>query len=110
MDEGTFRTLDKVDFLGKGTYRVKSIKLDDVIRRLNIKKVDLIKIDVEGAEYRVLRGGIRILKKVNPKLVIEIHENLGVNKDIILKFLSKFNYKVVHEYKASKRVYELFLS
>lgn len=37
---------------------------------------ELIKIDVEGAEYDVLQGGLRTLKKHKPILVIEVHSKL----------------------------------
>lgn len=44
--------------------------LDDVAEA---SKVDWIKIDVEGAELGVLRGGLRTLKAHHPRLLIEDH-------------------------------------
>ena len=38
-----------------------------------VKKLDWIKIDTEGQEFRVLRGGIETLKQHHPKLLIETH-------------------------------------
>ena len=35
--------------------------------------VDWIKIDVEGVELQVLKGGIETLKRYRPKLLIEDH-------------------------------------
>jgi len=32
-----------------------------------------MKIDVEGAEVQVLRGGIGVLRKYKPTLILEIH-------------------------------------
>lgn len=34
-------------------------------------RVDWIKIDVEGAEVSVLKGGMKLLKKHRPKLIVE---------------------------------------
>jgi FkbM family methyltransferase len=48
---------------------VKSELLDNVVP-LNVK-IDLIKIDVEGAEFQVLRGASKILKGSNPVLIFE---------------------------------------
>tara|TARA_A100001015_G_scaffold300751_1_gene386631 strand:- start:288 stop:581 length:294 start_codon:yes stop_codon:yes gene_type:complete len=35
------------------------------------QKIDLIKIDVEGAEFNVLKGAKRILKEYRPIIIIE---------------------------------------
>ena len=42
---------------------------------------DLIKIDVEGAEVRVLMGAVNLLKNCCPRLVIEVHH--GQQKEIL---------------------------
>ena len=39
--------------------------------------LDLVKIDVEGAEPKVLGGMTRILKEVRPALFIEFHDEVG---------------------------------
>ena len=44
-------------------------KLDDVIPEATI--IDFIKIDVEGAEFDVLKGGEELLKKNKPYLIFE---------------------------------------
>lgn len=36
-------------------------------------EVDLMKIDVEGAELRVLRGAVRTLETMKPKIIVEVH-------------------------------------
>jgi FkbM family methyltransferase len=48
---------------------VDTAKLDDVVPQ-NIS-IDFIKIDVEGAELEVLRGGLRLLKRDRPFIVFE---------------------------------------
>ena len=53
--------------------------------------MDLIKIDVEGAEYFVLLGMKNLLKKGNPKLIIEI-SNKTINLKELLKYLEKMGY------------------
>ena len=37
--------------------------LDDLLKELNMTHVDWMKIDVEGAELAVLKGGERTLKE-----------------------------------------------
>jgi len=45
---------------------VKARKIDTLLTELNIERVDLFKIDVEGAEMKVLKGGENFLKKGKP--------------------------------------------
>jgi len=88
--------------LKKDTHHVGKIivdveTLDSIVSRLNIKRVDLIKIDVEGSEVDVLKGAQKILKTYHPKIICE-----SLNKESeeeITKILKKFKYttKRVHK-------------
>ena len=53
-------------------YAVRGRPIDDVVRELNLTRVDAIKIDVEGAEVGVLRGTVNTLRRFHPKVVIEV--------------------------------------
>src|SRR5207247_124015 len=48
--------------------------IDDLLAKRNCPAVSLIKIDVQGAEERVLRGATRTLEKSHPALFIEIDD------------------------------------
>jgi FkbM family methyltransferase len=52
---------------------VKTGKLDSVIDGLGLNKIKLIKIDVEGAESKVLRGASRTIEQCRPYLIIDLH-------------------------------------
>lgn len=73
-------------------------KLDDVLAETGIKKVDLIKIDVEGFEMNVLQGAISTLKTSKPVLFIELDENnLREQQSCaseLITFLHRLNYTV----------------
>ncbi|MCP8315419.1 MAG: FkbM family methyltransferase, partial [archaeon] len=45
-------------------------KLDDVVNELKIEKVDMIKMDAEGAELEILKGAENTLKRNNIHLAI----------------------------------------
>lgn len=53
-------------------YPVRGRPIDQIVRELNLSRVDAIKIDVEGAEVLVLRGALETLKRFHPKLVVEV--------------------------------------
>jgi FkbM family methyltransferase len=46
-------------------------RLDDVLEQCGISGVDLVKIDVEGAEVGLLAGATNLLRSVRPLLLIE---------------------------------------
>jgi FkbM family methyltransferase len=47
-----------------------TISIDDFIKEKNIKKLDFIKMDIEGSELKVLQGAKNSLIKYKPKLAI----------------------------------------
>lgn len=52
--------------------KVEALTLDEIVRSYGIKRVNLVKIDVEGNEMEVLRGGEKSLELID-KIVIECH-------------------------------------
>lgn len=63
---------------GRGKVKkVPSITLSEIVSRLSIKKIDFMKIDIEGAEEFVLRSSVDILKQHRPRIVIEPHMVAG---------------------------------
>jgi FkbM family methyltransferase len=81
---------------------VKANTLDYILQSNGIKheNVNWIKIDVEGAEYEVLKGAKNTLSKSNNiSLLIEIHnlsENLNYYEPI-KEFLNSYNFKIEFE-------------
>jgi FkbM family methyltransferase len=47
-------------------------RLDDVVRKANVDRVDVMKVDVEGAELGVLEGAHDVLSRDHPILVLEL--------------------------------------
>jgi FkbM family methyltransferase len=70
--------------------------LDNQIVKLGVQKLNMIKIDVEGAELQVLQGGKNTLETFRPKLLIEINREAckagGYEAEDILIFLSNYGY------------------
>ncbi|MBA3044803.1 MAG: FkbM family methyltransferase [Euryarchaeota archaeon] len=47
-------------------------RLDDFVAKKKISRIDFVKIDVEGAELLVLKGGLETLKQLKPILFVEM--------------------------------------
>jgi FkbM family methyltransferase len=80
--------------------KVKADTLDQVISRLNLGDIDLIKVDVEGAEKQVFEGATQLLSgKHKPAIIFECAEGLcsafGHNVYDVLRKLSDFGYRLI---------------
>lgn len=84
---------DKRAFVSK----IQSYKLSTIAKKYNLKKVDFIKCDIEGAESVVFQDA-EFFAKYNPKIIIGDHkvDNFTVPASIyFIKDLLKWGYKDV---------------
>lgn len=77
---------------------VSSINLDQFCKEKNVESIDLIKIDVEGFELKVLKGLTEMLKSHKVRhLFIEIVERhlerAGNSSEELIHFMNQFSYK-----------------
>lgn len=75
---------------------VQAIKGDEYFSNNPIPKMDLIKMDIEGAEYFALQGLKETLKKYKPIILIEISEpilhNNHLKKEQLISFFEELQY------------------
>ena len=87
-----FQEGDMANSGGKGKkISCKAIRLDS----LEIDEVDLLKIDVEGAEVSVIKGGVDALSRFHPRLIIETHSKLL--RKTVEEYLFAIGYRLTHE-------------
>lgn len=87
---------------------VQTIAIDQYAIEKNIEHIDIMKIDVEGAEIQVLSGMNKLLKENPPSLIIAevlptqvyLSDSNGLNADVhaakpidVINFLCKFDYE-----------------
>lgn len=80
------------------TIKIKTLD-SEVFEKQRLNKLDAIKIDVEGFEYRVLKGGSKSLETFKPVLFIElIDSNLKENgssaTNLVAELIENYSYEV----------------
>lgn len=90
---------ENIDFEGKeikadNKYQIFSTNIDQIIAYQILNVPDYIKIDVDGVEHLILKGGIELFK--NPKILeiqIEINENYFDQHNNVLKIMNECLFK-----------------
>lgn len=64
--------------------RVPIATLDDLFAAVPLERLSLIKIDVEGFEFDVVKGGLRLIERERPALIIEMVNESAVQAGQLL--------------------------
>ena len=70
----------------------QTLTVDRVVAERGLPAPDLVKLDIEGAEFRALRGMQATLRRSSPALVIEVH-SAEVERDCT-RYLADLGYRV----------------
>lgn len=83
----------------KDTSGVPSISLDDFVEKEKPSKIDFIKIDTDGHEYEVFKGGEKAIAKYRPKIIFEaalyVMDEKNIGFEFYLDYFSRLNYKLM---------------
>jgi len=89
----------------KSTAGADAVTLDTLLAREGITHVDFVKLDVDGHECSVLRGGMTMFKRDKPVMVLELSpyilEEAGDSIDALLGMLSDCGYRL-HSLESNK--------
>jgi FkbM family methyltransferase len=80
---------------------VTSISLDDFVEERGIDRIDIVKMDTEGAEASIIQGGLRRAMPITKRVVMESH----VTKDQVRRLLAPLGFEMVLDYRAENCAY-----
>ena len=84
-----------------GFINVRTITVEDIINSFNIKNLEMIKLDIEGAEVEVIENTLE--KKILPnQILVEFDELIKINKISTNRFFKIHNKLLLHNYKLVK--------
>lgn len=89
---------------------VKTQRLDDYLEQNNIKEVSLIKIDVEGYEYYVLKGTTKFFERIKckPPIICEIfipaYQKGDLSLNMFHDLMTNIGYNAFNIYNPNKRI------
>lgn len=90
-----FKSFAKTASKMNSHFTVPTLTLDSLVERLNLEP-DLVKVDVEGAEYEVLKGGTNLASEGRTVFFIEIHSgpelSITNNTEKILEWCVQMGY------------------
>jgi FkbM family methyltransferase len=49
-------------------------RIDDIVQRLRLERVDIVKMDIEGAEYSALQGAVDTIARFHPTILLELFD------------------------------------
>ncbi|MBM0743189.1 FkbM family methyltransferase [Phormidium sp. CLA17] len=91
------------DFVHEGvtcsnTEMVSVQQLDNLIEEMSVQRIDIIKIDVEGAEFLVFEGSRNVIERFHPLICFELLDsalqNQGSSSVSLLRYLRDLGYEI----------------
>lgn len=86
------------DEAGAKTESVEMTTLDAFAERVGLSRLDALKLDVEGAEIKVLAGGRETLRRFHPTMLIELNppclERFGASEGALLDTVRELGYAI----------------
>ncbi len=71
---------------------------DEILRELDVNRVDFIKIDVEGYEQFVLKGLVQTISNYKPKIIYEYDKNYQLRTKNHPKLIFEFLYELGYSF------------
>lgn len=84
---------------GNISEHIQLVRFDDWVRDSDVHRVDVLKLDIEGAEVKALRGMSEAIRRFRPVLIVEINpmwtRRMGTSTTELIDVLHGFGYTLL---------------
>jgi FkbM family methyltransferase len=93
LEECAYRSYECTE---KDTHLVNSITIENIIDKYNLSKIDILKIDVEGAEKEIFSNNYKKFLDITEMIMIELHDliNPGSSENFF-KALKDYKFRLI---------------
>ncbi len=93
--------------------KILTKKIDTILDLIELKKnqILVIKLDIEGNEFKAISGGISAIQKFEPIIIIELSRyifNSESSYDFLRNFLNEFDYEIYDNKKKNVEIDKIF--
>ena len=78
------------------THTIECETIDGMFEKLKLESLDIIKIDTEGAELSIIKGGEKTIREFKPNILLEFDDKntaqFGYRRDDIVSLLQSYGY------------------
>ena len=93
-------------FNSKMEYKIFGTTINYLVQNKILDTPNYIKIDVDGLEHLILRGGTDVLKSTKlSKISVELNENFKTQYNEVFKIMKKYNFNLTYTGKANPILY-----
>jgi len=75
----------------------QAVRLDDYARENRLRRLDMVKMDIEGSELMALQGAAEVIARWHPTIFMELSRltcrNLGYRPELLLEYLIGYGYQ-----------------
>lgn len=104
-NKGDHRIYNSFD--GRQAIAIKAVSLDEYFKNYR-RKIDFIKMDIQGAEAKAIQGMINLLKNNQPKIIMEFWpiglKRSGISPEKPLKLIKNLGYKLYEVNEQKKQI------
>ncbi len=87
---GTHSTLYNERTVTQESIQIPATTLDAFANAANLQRLDLIKVDVEGAEFEVIQGADRVLRTYRPRVILELCDRLQIERGLSSRQIKEY--------------------
>jgi FkbM family methyltransferase len=72
---------------------IEATTIDQIVRELSLSRLDFIKMDIEGAEVRALKGAAETLRRFRPLIAIgtEHTDDIACNNELVIRIVREID-------------------